>query len=150
METKKKEILGHLNKIVAQKINDSNKNIKNAIESRNEATKSSAGDKHETSRALIQIEIDKHVTQLNKGKVQKNELNKIQLNNKHNEINFGSLVIASNGIYFIGIGIGQVNFQNTNYFCISLASPIGKLLFKKKEGDIIHFGNKEITVLEIH
>ena len=150
MKNNKQKIFEHLNSYVNQKIKDANDDIKNAIESRNEATKSSAGDKHETSRALIQIEIDKHSTQLNKAKFQKNELNKIQLNKNHNEIEFGSLVVASNGIYFIGIGIGQMKLEKTTYYCISIASPIGTLLNKKKEGDSVYFANQKITIFEIH
>ena len=150
MKSNKKKIISHLNNYVQQKIQNADQEIKNAIESRNESTKSSAGDKHETSRALIQIEIDKHVTQLNKAKFQKNELTKIKLNKNYNEIEVGSLVVASNGIYFIGIGIGQMTIEETIYYCISLASPIGTLFNKKKQGDSIYFANQQIKIIEIH
>ncbi len=149
LETKEK-ITNTLLNIIQKKILSIKDNINLATESRNESTKSSAGDKHETSRALIQIEIDNYSEQLNKALIQKNELQNISLTNKKNKVEIGSLVVTSHGIYFIGLGWGQLKIDNTIYFCISLASPIGKILKDQKTGSTLKFLNKKITINEIY
>mgnify|MGYP004701039043 FL=1 len=51
--------------------------IQLAIETRDNETKSNVGDKFETTREMMQLEIEKNVLQLNKYELQKNELLKI-------------------------------------------------------------------------
>ena len=150
MNSVKKKILNYLEKEIDTKISNSKTDIQRAIESRNEATKSSAGDKHETTRALIQHEIEKYNNQLNKALFQKNELTKIYELNNYDCIEPGSLVITSQGVYLISIGIGKIAIKEDVFFCISLASPIGRLLSNKKVGEIINFNNQQIKILEIH
>ena len=53
------------------------KHLKDVIESRNSETKSTAGDKHETSRAMVQREIDMLKHQLNNSISMENELDQI-------------------------------------------------------------------------
>ena len=149
MNAVKKRIINYLEKEIDNKISNSKTDIKRAIESRNEATKSSAGDKHETSRALIQLEIEKYNNQLNKALFQKNELTKIHELNNYDCIGPGSLVITSQGVYLISIGIGKIAIEEDVFFCISLASPIGRLLSNKKVGEIINFNNQQIKIIEI-
>jgi hypothetical protein len=149
MNSVKKRILNHLEKEIDNKILNSKTDIHRAIESRNESTKSSAGDKHETSRALIQLEIEKYNNQLNKALFQKNEITKIHELKTHNYIGPGSLVNTSNGVYLISIGIGKITIEKDVFFCISLASPIGRLLRGKKAEEIVNFNNQQIKILQI-
>lgn len=53
--------------------------IQLAIETRDNETKSNVGDKFETTREMMQLEIEKNVLQLNKYELQKNELLKINI-----------------------------------------------------------------------
>ncbi len=53
-------------KILDDKIEILKEEIESTKESRNNDTKSSAGDKYETGRAMMQIELDKNEAQLNK------------------------------------------------------------------------------------
>ena len=62
----KQLILNQLHKILDQKMESLVHNISSAEESRDSNTKSSAGDKYETSREMTQIEIQKNVNQLSK------------------------------------------------------------------------------------
>ena len=54
----KKIVLGALALAIAAKLNDFNMQLQNIMQSRNEDTKSSAGDKYETGRAMAQIEME--------------------------------------------------------------------------------------------
>ncbi len=145
----KEKLLNQLNLLVEGKIDSLNKAINETIESRDSNTKSSAGDKHETSRAMMQIELENLSMQLKKNNVLKYELSKIDLTKKYNEIKFGSLVFTDQGNYFISIGVGRIVLNNKSFYCISMGSPIGKCLCNKKTGDILNFMDKKIEVKKI-
>ena len=142
-------ILNKLQEIINEKLEVANSAIKLAKEARNNDTKSSAGDKFETGRAMMQIEIENSTVQLNKALFNKTELSKINIKQTYDKAEFGSLVITNQGSYFISIGIGKLEIANKPYFCISLASPIGKLLHNKKIGDKSNFLNKDFIIEDI-
>lgn len=141
-----------LNKIISN-LNDKIESLKQAIisakESRDSETKSSVGDKYETGRTLMQMEVEKNRVQLNKTEFLKAELSKIDLHKTFNKIEFGSLTITSQNNYFISSAIGKIEINGSSYYCISLASPIGKQLHTKKVGDSFSFQGKEIHITEI-
>lgn len=121
-----------------------------AEESRDADTKSSAGDKHETSRAKIQTEIDQLSGQLFNAKKQKNDLSTINFVKSFREADIGSLIETNRGNYFISIGWGRIEIDNEDYFVISLGSPIGRLLQKLKKGDEFKFRNLDYTINNIY
>ena len=79
----------------------------------------------------------------------KNDLLQIDLHKKNDRVTIWSLVITTNGNYFIAIGIGKLIVENETIYSISLASPIGKLLNNKKVNEKFKFRGKGITILEI-
>jgi len=145
----KESVYQHIMLLIENKIDAARLNIQSAKESRDNETKSSVGDKYETGRAMMQIELEKNRVQLNKALNLKNELEQIDPNTKTQRIGFGSMVITNIGSYFISIGIGKLRIEKESIFCISLASPIGKFLHNKKVGDKFVFQGKEIIILEI-
>lgn len=72
-------------------------------------TKSSAGDKHETGRAMLQLEMEKASQQLLFVEQMKDILRKIDIEDRSNSAIQGSLVITTSGKYFLAIGLGTVN-----------------------------------------
>ena len=141
----KSEILNQL-ELKIQEITDA---IKSAEISRDADSKSSAGDKHETSRAKIQTEIDQLSKQLFNAQKQKNDLLNIDTYHTNSVANVGSLVETNKGYFYISIGWGRIQMQNENYFVISLGSPIGMLLKNKKKGDSFQFRNTEYCILNL-
>ena len=142
----KSEILNQL-ELKSQEITDA---IKSAEISRDADSKSSAGDKHETSRAKIQTEIDQLSKQLFIAQRQKNDLLNIDTDQTNSVANVGSLVETNKGCFYISIGWGRIQMQNKNYFVISLGSPIGMLLKSKKKGDSFQFRNTEYCILNLN
>ncbi|HSO88242.1 MAG TPA: hypothetical protein VLQ91_16940 [Draconibacterium sp.] len=123
--------------------------IQLAIETRDNETKSNVGDKFETTREMMQLEIEKNALQLNKYELQKNELLKIDIYKSYKKAEPGSLVFTADNLYFISIGIGKIEIDNETVYCISLISPIGKVLQNKKAGEKINFQGKEIFISKI-
>ncbi len=126
---------------------------KNAMDAAQEAansdTKSSAGDKYETTRAMMQIEKDLSARRLSEALQIKTELEKINRNVVSISVQQGSLVFTSDNIYFISISAGKINLDNQVYFAISAESPIGIALLRKKTGEEIDFNNKKFLIKSI-
>jgi hypothetical protein len=142
-------ILNHLKNIIQQKIEVAQKDIAITIEARNSDTKSSAGDKHETSRAMIQIDLENIQKQLNNNLNLRQELERINVDRTFKQVENGCLLQTNLGNYFIAIGLGRVELQQQTYFVISLDSPIGLKLKDKKVGDEISFQERMIKIEEI-
>jgi len=145
----KKQLYDKIIGIIEQRLSEARVAIEAAKESRDSETKSSVGDKYETGRTLMQQEVEKNRVLLHKTERLKAELEKIDINKKHEWVDFGSLVITNQHTYFISTALGKIDLDGETCFCISLASPVGNLLYKKKEGDILSFQGKEMKILEI-
>tara|TARA_B100000809_G_C15064818_1_gene503782 strand:- start:729 stop:1187 length:459 start_codon:yes stop_codon:yes gene_type:complete len=112
-------------------------------------TKSSAGDKHETGRAMLQLEMEKASQQL-EGSSQMNEiLSKIDISKPSKNACLGSLIFTEKATYFLSISAGQIIVDEKKYFAISVSSPIGKLLLGKSEKEVISFNGIIITIKKV-
>ena len=134
MSNIKKQLHAKCSEITQQRVTDLSAIIQEAQDAANNETKSSAGDKHETGRAMAQLETEKLSKQLSEALKLEQVLSQINPNTEHLQVGLGSLVTTNNGIFYISISLGKLELNNTNYFVISPVSPIGKLLtgLKKK------------------
>jgi transcription elongation GreA/GreB family factor len=112
-------------------------------------TKSSAGDKYETSREMINAEINKLQNQLQEFKKLNQVLNIVSNRNSSPKIQLGSVVKTSQANYYLAIPAGKINFQDETYFAIGINSPIGQLLMGKQVGEKLVFQQKEFVVVEV-
>ncbi|EZH75007.1 3-oxoacyl-ACP synthase [Aquimarina atlantica] len=144
----KEKILNQCQNYVDQRLQRIQNTIANIQESLTSETKSSAGDKHETGRAMLQLEREKAGKQL--AEVQKLQEILAKINSSPSEhIHLGSLVITSQGDYFISISVGKLSIENRSYFAIAANSPIGKLLLGKTTGDRFSFNGNEIVIKQV-
>jgi transcription elongation GreA/GreB family factor len=135
--------------IVEEKISTAEAEIESARTSIIEDTKSSAGDKYETSREMMQAELTRNGINLTKAMALKKDLLRINIETLQEQVAFGSMVVTNTGYYFISIGIGEVNIDGQKVFCISEVSPIGELILSKKKGEKFDFRGKKLVVKEI-
>jgi len=112
-------------------------------------SKSSAGDKHETATAMAQLEQEKLTHQINEFLQLREIISKINPSLKHTTIEHGSLVETNNGWYYLSLGLGAVNYNNTVIFCMNPLAPIGQLLKGKKAGDSILFNDKNTSIVSV-
>jgi hypothetical protein len=127
---------------VKNKISIAEEAVNNAQNAANKESKCSAGDKYETGRAMLHLDVIKYSAQLHEGIKLKKILNQIDYEKTYENVQSGSLVYTSNGIYFILIGAGKFNIDGIDYTTVSFSSPIGQELFNKTAGDRINFRNK--------
>jgi len=146
----KELIINTLNAQLHLKLENYKKSLNDLHEGNKNESKSSAGDKYETSRSMTQIEIGMISNQ-----IQKTELDLATLNLaskkvfKKNSIESGSLILTSLGYYFLAISFGKININNEQVMVLSPNSPIGKLLTDSKLGKSIVINGQEIKILEI-
>lgn len=113
-------------------------------------TKSSAGDKHETGRAMLQLEREKLGNQLNLVQIDEKTLARIELVfAQPSVVKVGSLVKTSQLNYFISVGAGKLLINDETIYAISLNSPIGQLLISRQKGDEINFRDQKIKILNV-
>ena len=120
--------------------------IQNSLQSE---TKSTAGDKHETGRAMLQLEREKAGNQLAEIQKQIEILHKINPEMSYSKVALGSLVKTTVSNYFIGVSVGEITIENEIFYAISLSTPIGKLLVSKGVGDNIQFRMQKFTITDI-
>ena len=125
-------------------------NIQDTILSNQKAlqseTKSSAGDKHETGRAMLQLEIEKAGKQLLDVEQMLIVLQKINPKLSSKRIGLGSVVETDEMNFFISVSVGKLIISNTTYFAISPVSPIGKIMLGKRVNQQIIFNGKTLNI----
>ncbi|MDB5132805.1 MAG: 3-oxoacyl-ACP synthase [Mucilaginibacter sp.] len=127
---------------VQKRMEAAEQGIKEAQQASKDDTKSSAGDKYETGRAMMQQETDRNRQQLNETNKLKVILNQVNPSAISEKIDTGSLVITDNGNFYIAISAGTLMVDNEAYFAVSPRSPIGLLLKGKKTGGKIVLNGK--------
>lgn len=112
-------------------------------------TKSSAGDKHETGRAMLQLEREKLGKQLAEIQKVKEILFKVDPTSEASQGCLGSVVYTTQANYFISVSVGEVSASNSTFYAIATNTPIGKLLLGKKVGDTITFRTQSFVIEKI-
>jgi hypothetical protein len=112
-------------------------------------TKSSAGDKHETGRAMLQLEMEKASQQLMGVNEMKITLAKIDIFKQHKIVHLGSIVETDHFNYFLSISAGKLTTHEKDYFAVSISSPIGKRLLGKKTGEQFTFNGSTTKIIKI-
>lgn len=145
----KSELLKECSDIIENRYQKVRATIDSITEAMQEESKSSAGDKHETGRAMLQIDRENAGNQLREIEAVKFILQKIDISTVSDYVRLGSLVKTNQGCYFISISTGAIVHDTTTYYCVALQSPIGIQLAGKKKNDTFHFNNNEIIIRSI-
>lgn len=135
---------------VRQRIATARQAMESAQESANEESKSSAGDKYETGRAMAQLERDRHAQLLAEARKLEQELTRLNVAKVYEISQPGSLVTTDRGTFFISISAGKLTSNGHDYFAISAASPIGTLLGGHKAGDSVTFNKLTYRVIRVN
>jgi hypothetical protein len=146
---KKVIVIEHCIEKVDQMLNELESVLSDLNQSILNDTKSSVGDKYETSRSMIQIEQEKIQKQMGKFFQMKEIVKKINLETKHNQVGLGSLIETTNGWFFISIALGKIEIEGETIFVLSADAPIGKLMIGKKNNDTFQFNRNQSKIISI-
>jgi transcription elongation GreA/GreB family factor len=123
--------------------------LQEAQEAANNETKSSAGDKYETDREMMQQEANMNQTQLNEANKLKLALSAINPDVKDEKAGAGSMVITDKANFYISISAGALKVDNMDFFAVSPLSPIGLKLSGLKAGNEFSLNNKSYIVKNV-
>jgi len=149
MQISKLEIHQTIVTILSDSILQATRDYELAKESRDFDTKSSAGDKFETGREMMQREMDKISATLDQYKNQVNLLSKINLHRNYPVVDLGGLISTDQGIYYLSIGLGRIEINSEQIYAISLDSPIGQLFKGKRVGDTVNFRDNILKINQL-
>lgn len=65
------------------------------------------------------------------------------------KVGLGSIVKTSVNNFFISVSAGKITADGSDFFAISVHSPIGALLLNKKKGDKVEFNGNTFTITEV-
>lgn len=136
--------------LVKQRIADAKQAITDAEAAAEEETKSSAGDKYETSREMMQQEKDRSMLQMNEANKLLVVLQRVSTKpNASGKIEEGSVVTTNNGNFYLAVSAGTLNLDGKSYIAISSLSPIGAKMQGLQKGDEFSLNGKGYKVLEV-
>lgn len=121
-----------------------------AREASQDDTKSSAGDKYETTREMMQQDIDRNNSQLYEAKRILFQLEQCRDTAINGRVGSGSLVKTSKALLYIAVSIGQLQVHGQTLMAISPASPLGQVLIGKERGDNFVFNGVSQIIEEVY
>jgi len=133
---------------VQKRLKEAESAFRDAEQAANDDTKSSAGDKYETGREMMQQEKNRITAQLN-------EANKLMVVLNHTSTKSssiaenGSLVITDKAKFYLAVSAGNITVNNEVYIAVSPASPIGFKLKGLKAGDSFELNGKKYQIEQV-
>jgi len=137
-----------------QRVQDRLTRVREALEETRAAahneTKSSAGDKHETARALAQNEVERLGAQLQQWEQVQRVLDGLDTERVHTQVALGSYVVTSQGDFYLSAGLGKIEAPPHRFFAVSLQSPIGQQLKGCVAQDVFTLNGKEVRIEQVY
>jgi len=149
MQTIKSSLYQLCLNFIEERIHTAQTALQQAREASNDDTKSSAGDKYETSREMMQQDIDRNKRLLMDAEQNQHVLNSLKDAPYSASARNGSLVYTNQGKFYLSISAGQLYLEKEPFFAISAVSPIGKLLLGKEKGGTFDFNGKNYKIEEV-
>jgi hypothetical protein len=135
--------------LIQERMNSLRKSMNDAQDLANEETKSSAGDKYETTRAMGHLEKDMYARQLVETGKEMASLMGIDCSIINTTVAPGSLLRCKSISYFVLAGIGKIDFNGELIYVISPNAPVAKSIIGKTKGDIVYINNVMQEIKEI-
>lgn len=142
----KKEVIAAARRQLQQRLDDLHRQLVDIEQARNNETKSSAGDKYETSREMMQREADQIEARKQHNQDLLQHINQLNQDSSRTTAQPGALVHTSTGWFFLAIPLGKIIVGANTCFALSIEAPLGAQLLGKKAGDRFLFRGSEIVI----
>lgn len=144
----KEDLLCAAEQLLLQKMKDIQHELEELDIALQNETKSSAGDKYETSREMISQEQQK-LRELQTNTKRMLDLLKNGNSTSEEKVRSGHLVQTDKALLYISAPIGKVDSKGKSAFFISPSSPLAQALLGKLVGDTASFNGVTHKILEI-
>ena len=142
----KDKLIAYVKNHLDQRIQNSLAAMQAAQESANSESKSSAGDKYETSRAMGHLDREMHARMYQQAQQERQIVKRLDDTIIYKKGALGAFIKTSMGDFFLSVSIGQVEIDGNKVMIISPQSPIGALLVGKIVGDSFSFRGQEAVI----
>jgi len=135
--------------LLEERLNTANDLIAAAQESANNDSKSSAGDKYETSRAMGHLQ--KEMYQLQAARIRQELLiaGSTELKLCAGAVKAGAIVLADDILVFVSVGLGRKVVAGRTVLFLSEDAPFYKDLYLKNVNDTITIAKQLYTIRDI-
>ncbi len=145
----KERLLAHCIQLAQSKVEALENELNGTRESATSESKSTAGDKHETGRAMMHLEQEKLHKQLAESQSIVVELERIDSAATHIQVGLGSLVKTDKTTFLLAAGLGRVDFEGHAYFVVSTKAPIAAQFLGKHAGDNVNMNGTEYAIVSV-
>jgi transcription elongation GreA/GreB family factor len=142
----KAEVITTCSRVLSERIHSLKQQLHELVEGAKNDSKSTAGDKHETARAMMQIEQEKLSNQLSLLLQQEQVLKRIDPQVKNESVANGSLVKTNQGWICLSIPLGKITVNGESVMCLSAQSPLGQKLLGRKALDRVSVNGTEFVL----
>lgn len=147
--TFKQKTYHQFQQLLSDKISTLHQQLNELKESTANETKSTAGDKYETARAMLQIEQDNIRHQLQEALEQQTRFSSVDRKETNQEVVQGCLVRTNRGWLLLSVALGKTIIEGIPVIALSPQSPLGKELMGRKPGDKISINGFDYIIEEI-
>ena len=142
----KRKVYDYCVGLLERKLEGHQRAMRELVESGANETKSTAGDKYETARAMLHIEQDNVRRQMAEVGAQRGVLGGLDPDIVREAVGLGSLVRTDGGYYYLTVGLGKVVVDDVTVIVLSPQSPLGGKLMGRVVGDRVEMNGKGILV----
>lgn len=144
----KKKVIEEVKRQLDDRLQVAWKAMEAAQESANDQSKSSMGDKYETSRSMGQLDRNMHARQYEQIRQERVIMERIG-EEASERVAIGSLLQTTAGWFFICVSLGNIQVENESVIVVSAASPVGASLLGKKSAEPFAFMKGEQSIKQI-
>ncbi len=142
-----KHLLGHVDKDLAE----AKARMASLKESLGAESKSSAGDKHETGRAMIHLEQERVQDTVGRLEHMRGILVQRAAQDKAIQlVSPGALVETTGPWVLVGVPLGKVQLPNALVLCVGAEAPLAQQWHGAQPGDQVALGPQKLTIQAIH
>lgn len=124
--------------------------LQDLTDSAADETKSSAGDKYETARAMLHIEQDQVRQQIAEINAQHAVLTRLDPVLRPERVAIGSLIRMQDTWYYLSIGLGKIRIEAVGtVYILSPQSPLGKMLTGLSSGAELSLNGRKMKIIEL-
>ncbi len=146
----KDALVVHCRKLLERKLTDIRNELEQLQLDLTSESKSTAGDKHETGRAMIHLEVEKLAVRMQEAELMLQQWDKIDFIKQSSVVQPGTLVQTNQGLFLISVPYGRVEFSDESLYLISPGSPLGKQLEKKAVHALFEINARKYSIVKIY
>ena len=142
-----KHLMGHVDK----DLEEAKARMASLKESLGAESKSSAGDKHETGRAMIHVEQERVQETVGRLEHMRGVLVQRATQGKAiQRVSPGALVETTGPWVLVGVPLGKVQLPDALVLCVGVEAPLAQQWHGAQPGDQVVLGSQQLTIQAIH